>query len=71
MKARFIGHDGSMGLRHGKMYDIQICCGKNFHAVLWKKGFLTTCIGRCLYSSAEGVFDNWELRDVFVTHEVM
>ena len=36
MKARFIGSNGSMGLRHGKVYDITITKDARYVWVNWE-----------------------------------
>lgn len=53
MKLRFIGKDGSMGLRHGAIYSVMVYGSKEFIWVEWNEG-------ACPYSSPKGFAENWE-----------
>ena len=51
MKLRFIGEDGSMGLKNGEAYDARIYIRGKFLWVEWKVGrFMTRS---CPYSSTK------------------
>lgn len=57
--ARFIGRDGSMGLRHGRYYEITIY-GKPDEDLIFVEwigydGFLW----KCPYGSIEALMQNW------------
>ena len=53
IKLRFIGEDGSMGLRYRKIYKIGIECRLECICVYWDGGF-------CPYSSPQTFAANWE-----------
>lgn len=59
IKARFIGEDGSMGLKRGRVYLIQLYTLNGHICVSW-----TTSSGRqnkvCPYSSLKTLCANWE-----------
>lgn len=61
MLLRFIGKDGSMGLRHGRVYDVAIKAvmgSYGFIEVGWKtRGWRTEW---CPYSSPAALAKNWE-----------
>ena len=59
MKLRFIGKDGSMNLKHGRVYEIvRIITVANYIYVMWKDGpgVSTRC---CPYSSLSALCANW------------
>lgn len=57
MKLRFIGADGSMGLRRHHVYDVDIRSTKyGFIMAEWYDGGLV----RCPYTSPQAVAANWE-----------
>ena len=57
MKLRFIGEDGSMGLKNGEAYDARIYIRGKFLWVEWKVGrFMTRS---CPYSSTKAFAQNW------------
>ena len=59
MKLRFIGEDGSMGLKNGEAYDARIYIRGKFLWVEWKVGrFMTRS---CPYSSTKVFAQNWDL----------
>ena len=59
MKLRFIGEDGSMGLKNGEAYDARIYIRGKFLWVEWKVGrFMTRS---CPYSSTKAFAQNWDL----------
>ena len=59
MKLRFIGEDGSMGLKNGEAYDARIYNRGKFLWVEWKVGrFMTRS---CPYSSTKAFAQNWDL----------
>jgi predicted DNA-binding WGR domain protein len=51
MYLKFIGMDGSMGLEHGKFYDVEIKTDGNYLVVSWDKR-------RCPYTF-NGFVTNW------------
>lgn len=56
MKLRFIGEDGSMGLKNGEAYDARIYIRGKFLWVEWKVGrFMTRS---CPYSSTKAFAQN-------------
>lgn len=66
MKLRFIGNDGSMGLRTGEVYDIRISIDEKHLWVEWK----VSCYGpfavkHCPYASVQLFAQNWELPNRF------
>lgn len=54
MKCRFIGQDGSMGLKHGEVYTVRISQGVKYLYVCWGERKY------CPYSSLEALTANWE-----------
>lgn len=59
MKAIFIGADGSLGLKHGRTYDIKAIsiAGLSKHPITIR----IDGIGVCPYSSFESLSANWNL----------
>lgn len=59
MLLRFIGKDGSMGLRHGRNYKVTIgtSLDNRYITVKWQ-GKNKPCV--CLYSSPQSFAANWE-----------
>ena len=56
MKLRFIGEDGSMGLKHGKIYEVDITIPKYGYIIVeWYNPYLT----RCPYKSLSALCANW------------
>ena len=53
IKLRFIGEDGSMGLRKGQIYNIWLSSASNYILVRWNKGV-------CPYTSPKSFSMNWE-----------
>lgn len=53
---RFIGEDGSMGLRKGKTYLVRICTKLGRIVVIWGKNGEHACP----YSSLKALCENWE-----------
>ena len=53
MKLRFIGRDGSLGLRHRKIYNVNITSDKGFIVVHWNGGL-------CPYSAPQSFAKNWK-----------
>jgi hypothetical protein len=53
MKLRFIGTDGSMGLRKGRIYNVTIYDKLNHIVVAWSNGL-------CPYNSPQTLAKNWE-----------
>lgn len=51
--AKFIGEDGSMGLRKGKLYNVSVYTMDNYIWVDWG-------MNRCPYSSFGKLEENWE-----------
>jgi hypothetical protein len=58
MKLRFIGADGSMGLKHGEIYEVNLGNTYALITVYWmdKEGYATPCY----YSSPQSFAKNWE-----------
>ena len=56
MKARFVGSDGSMGFRKGKVYDVRLFTTDNY---VWVQYRGVTCP----YSSFSKLLENWESVD--------
>lgn len=64
MELKFIGDDGSMGLHHGEIYDVEIKTGGKYIRVLipgfrFSKNHLGTW--SCPYTSPQTLSDNWTL----------
>jgi hypothetical protein len=59
MLLRFIGKDGSMGLKHGKKYNVTIgtSLDNRYITVTWTGEF---GLARCPYSSPQSFAANWE-----------
>lgn len=55
---RFIGKDGSMGLKHGKTYRCKVYTYEGLICVSWKRKWLADEM--CPYRSLEALTDNWE-----------
>lgn len=51
---KFIGKDGSMGLKQGGIYDCRLKYHDGFYWVYWN-------IGRCPYETMKSLERNWEL----------
>lgn len=67
MKALFIGKDGSMGLKHGGIYDIEIKTSGKYIIVsllIYEydllRGFFRAHEAKCPYSSIKSFTENWE-----------
>lgn len=56
IKMRFIGQDGSLGLRYGRVYDAELNVKDNLVWVEWKSG-------RCPYDSITNFLANWNTID--------
>ena len=54
MKLRFIGEDGSMGLRSLMVYDVKISSTRDYIWVEWNGGI-------CPYPSPKSFSNNWEV----------
>lgn len=54
LKFKFIGKDGSMGLKRGSIHTIKTSIHKNLLWVTWEKSF-------CPYKSLEAFLKNWEM----------
>lgn len=64
MKMKFIGTDGSMGLRKGYVYNVKAIKGPLFQRYnLWVEieNSLITTQTRCPYDSFEAFFKNWQI----------
>lgn len=61
MNLKFIGEDGSMGLKHGAVYEVAVYSrlGKPDVSVEWYRG--CHAVGKCPYSSPEAFFANWTI----------
>lgn len=58
MKARFIGEDGSMGLKHGNVYEIVLFDYNGQPVVSWK--YTKNYKESCPYSDFKKLAENWE-----------
>lgn len=54
MRLKFIGENGSMGLTHGKTYDVKVVSTDYYIWVEW--GFCKVCP----YDSPQSFSNNWE-----------
>ena len=61
MEMTFIGKDGSMGLRHGKTYRVQMFCAEDHILVSWNDQ--NDHIAICPYTSLSTLYDNWKTPD--------
>lgn len=61
MKLKFIGEDGSMGLRFGGVYDARIFIQGKFLWVEWKASLFS--VKKCPYSSTKAFAQNWNIPD--------
>ena len=59
MKLRFIGADGSLGLQHGKKYEITLKTFNQYVVAIIKTGWLSDTI--CPYGSMQAFAKNWEI----------
>lgn len=61
MKAMFIGADGSMDLKNGRVYNVEISKDEKYIWVRWIHRFWLVCSCRmeCPYGSMEKVLENW------------
>lgn len=59
MKLKFIGADGSLGLRHGKIYDLTLKTAAGYVIAIIKTGWISDTI--CPYGSMKAFAANWEL----------
>ena len=59
MKLKFIGEDGSMGLRTGEVYDTRIFIKGECLWVEWKVNLYT--VKSCPYISTQSFAQYWEL----------
>lgn len=59
MKLKFIGEDGSMGLRTGEIYDTRIFIKGEYLWVEWKASLYS--VKSCPYTSTQSFAQNWEL----------
>lgn len=69
MEARFIGSNGSMGLRHGEVYDITITKDARYIWVNWEHKKIGKTIlqllggvpSRCPYCNEQTLRENWDI----------
>lgn len=64
MTAKFIGRDGSMGFKHGKLYQIETWIDSRLFSrggYLWVRDVNSNL--SCPYSRLETLLDNWILLD--------
>lgn len=65
MYLRFIGADGSMGLRHGDTYDVKINVKNNYIWVIIPKfefRYKVWGTWKCPYSSPQSLAANWDIK---------
>lgn len=58
MLLRFIGEDGSMGLRKGKVYSCSVATQGYYVGIVWFDGGVNNA--SCFYHSFKKLFENWE-----------
>lgn len=58
MLLRFIGEDGSMGLRKGKIYECSVYTAGGYFWIRWDNCGLNN--PSCPYKSFKKLFENWE-----------
>lgn len=56
MLLRFIGEDGSMGLRKGKIYNCSVVAASDYY--IWVSWNMDS--PSCPYKSFKKLFENWE-----------
>lgn len=69
MEAKFIGSNGSMGLRHGQTYNITITKDSNYTWVTWKPKSIVLIAWqllagipcRCPYHNEQTLRKNWDI----------
>jgi len=60
MRARFIGTDGSLGLRHGRIYNIKLFPSRyKLLIVQIKTDWISDTV--CPYETLMGFYKNWEI----------
>lgn len=57
MYLKFIGEDGSMGLKHGKTYSVRVETHDGYIWVIW--GFIGMYYKSCPHSSPQTFTENW------------
>ena len=63
MKLKFIGEDGSMGLKYGKRYVCKVMASNDVVCVRWfyhDENLRQIGQNQCLYDSFAAMFRNWE-----------
>lgn len=58
MYLKFIGEDKSMGLSHGRVYDVRVKTKNNY---IWVE--IPNSAWKCPYSSPQSFAANWQLKD--------
>lgn len=59
MKLRFIGIDGSMGLRHGNIYKVSLSSNDKYIIAFIERNYLNGF--SCPYGSPQAFAKNWEV----------
>ena len=59
MKLKFIGADGSLGLRHGEYYNVSLDTGCNMLIASIKTGWISDTF--CPYETLQAFAKNWSL----------
>ena len=59
MKLKFIGTDGSLGLQHGKTYEVNLKTAGRYLIARIQTGWISETI--CPYGSVQAFAKNWEL----------
>lgn len=61
MRLKFIGEDGSLGLEHGKVYNVSLKTYGKFLLAIIDVGWFYSV--RCPYGSMKAFAKNWELEN--------
>lgn len=61
MRLKFIGEDGSLGLQHGKVYNISLKTYGGYIIATIQTGWISDTV--CPYGSMKAFAKNWELEN--------
>jgi hypothetical protein len=59
MKLKFIGKDGSLRLKHNRVYDVSLKTIKGYVVAVIKTGWISDTV--CPYGTMRAFAKNWEL----------